>query len=134
MNEGRIEENAWERRFYEMALKCSGAVQAARWSNCKDGGYICSFNGPHSLFVDTIRTIRALAVAHQLGHALSGENDRRISLLDRLLLTCFHWDPATRRYGVYVLGFLRAGAALILLALGGLLFFLWRLERRRRSS
>ena len=32
MNEGRIAENAWERRFYELALKCSGAVQAARWS------------------------------------------------------------------------------------------------------
>ena len=30
MAEGRIEENAWERRFYELALKCSGAVQAAR--------------------------------------------------------------------------------------------------------
>src|SRR5580704_10875383 len=29
MNEGRIDENVWERRFYEMALKCSGAVQAA---------------------------------------------------------------------------------------------------------
>src|SRR5581483_8784824 len=70
MNEGRIEENAWERRFYEMALKCSGAVQATRWSNTHDGGYIYSFNGPHSLFVDTIRTIRALALSHQLGHAL----------------------------------------------------------------
>src|SRR5438270_6803740 len=32
MSEGRIQENAWERRFYELALKCSGAVQAARWS------------------------------------------------------------------------------------------------------
>src|SRR4051794_35182776 len=31
MSEGRIEANPWERRFYEMALKCSGAVQATRW-------------------------------------------------------------------------------------------------------
>jgi hypothetical protein len=84
MNEGRIPEDAWQRRFYELALKCSGAVQAARWSNISGGGgYIYSFNGPHSLFVDTIRSVRALVVSHQLGHVLMGENDRKISLLDR---------------------------------------------------
>ena len=85
MNEGRIAENAWERNFYELALKCSGAVQAHRWTRLRDGGFIHSFNGPHSLFVDTIRSLRALAVAHRLGHVLMGENDERISLLDRLL-------------------------------------------------
>jgi hypothetical protein len=85
MKEGRIAENAWERRFYEMALKVSGAVQAARWSRTADGGgYIYSFNGPHSLFVDTLRTLRAPAVSHLLGHVLMGENDRRISLLERV--------------------------------------------------
>src|ERR1700686_2608911 len=68
MAEGRIAENPWERRFYELALKCSGAVQAFRWSQTEDGeGYIYSFNGPHSLFVDTIRSLRSLAVGHQLG-------------------------------------------------------------------
>jgi len=97
MQEGRIESNPWERRFYELALKCSGAVQASRWTNIKDGGYIYSFNGPHSLFVDTMRTIRALAVSHRLGHALLAENDRRISLLDRLI----HHAHATARYSVY---------------------------------
>jgi len=86
MWEGRIEENDYERHFYELALKISGAVQAARWTDVGDGrGYIYSFNGPHSLFIDTMRSLRALAVAHQLGHALMGERDRRISLLDRLL-------------------------------------------------
>jgi unsaturated chondroitin disaccharide hydrolase len=98
MAEGRIPENHWERRYYELALKCSGAVQAARWSPTADGGgYIYSFNGPHSLFVDTIRTLRALAVAHLLGHALMGEGDRRISLLDRLM----EHARATARYAVY---------------------------------
>jgi len=97
MREGRIEANVWEQRFYEMALKCSGAVQAARWSNTSEGGYIYSFNGPHSLFVDTIRTIRALAVAHSLGHALLGENDRNISLLDRLILHA----RSTARFSVF---------------------------------
>jgi len=28
MGEGRIPADDWERRFYELALKCSGAVQA----------------------------------------------------------------------------------------------------------
>lgn len=98
MAEGRIPENAWERRFYEMALKCSGAVQAARWSRTAGGGgYIYSFNGPHSLFVDTIRTVRALVVSHTLGHVLMGENDRRVSLLERAM----DHGRATAKYSVY---------------------------------
>lgn len=86
MREGRIPQDDREQDFYELALKVSGAVQAARWT--KSGGYtgfIHSFNGAHSLFVDTIRTLRTLAVAHQLGHVLMGEQDAKISLLQRLV-------------------------------------------------
>jgi hypothetical protein len=98
MAERRIAENLWERRFYEMALKVSGAVQAARWSRTADGGgYIYSFNGPHSLFVDTIRTLRAPAVAHLLGHVLMGENDQRISLIERVA----QHARATAKYAVW---------------------------------
>jgi len=86
MTEGRIPEDRAERDFYELALKVSGAVQASRWRTTADGtGYIYSFNGPQSLFVDTIRSCRALAVAHRLGHVLMGERDERISLLGRLI-------------------------------------------------
>jgi unsaturated chondroitin disaccharide hydrolase len=86
IQEGEIDADDWEERYYELALKASGAVQAARWSQTADGsGYIYSFNGPQSLFVDTIRSCRALAVAHQLGHSLSGERDAKISLLRRLV-------------------------------------------------
>ena len=86
LREGRIPFNEREQDFYELALKVSGAVQAARWSRtCDASGYIYSFNGPHSLFIDTMRTLRSLAVAHQLGHALMGEGDFRICLLDRLI-------------------------------------------------
>ena len=98
MDEGRMEESPWEREFYVLALKVSGAIQAARWTAIAgDGGYIYSFNGPHSLFVDTMRSLRSLAVAHRLGHVLMGERDRRISLLDRLIK---HAD-ATARFVVY---------------------------------
>jgi len=98
MLERRIAANEWELRFYELALKLSGAVQAARWTRLPEGeGFIHSFNGPHSLFVDTVRTLRALAVAHKLGHALVGEQDERISLLDRLLAHA----RATAKYNVF---------------------------------
>ncbi len=84
----------------ELALKISGAVQAARWTSISDShgaGYIYSFNGPHSLFVDTMRSLRSLFVAHSLGHVLLGEGDRRISLLD---LAIDH-ARATSKYTVY---------------------------------
>ena len=84
MREGRIPRDPWELAFYELALKASGAVQAARWRQTHDGpGYIYSFNGPQSLFADTIRSARALFLAHRLGHVLMGENDQAISLLGR---------------------------------------------------
>jgi unsaturated chondroitin disaccharide hydrolase len=96
--EGRIEAGDWERRFYEIALKVSGAVQARRWTRTVDGGgFIHSFNGPHSLFVDTVRSLRSLAVAHCLGHSLMEENDTRVSLLGRLV----EHARATARYSVY---------------------------------
>ena len=53
-------------------------------------------------------------------------------IVDRVLLTCFHYDPATRRYGLYVVGVLRGGAALTLLLVGALLGALWWRERRGR--
>src|SRR6478672_2403310 len=86
MRDGKIPLNEREKDLYELALKISGAVQAARWTRIADGtGYIYSFNGPHSLFVDTIRSLRALAISHQLGHVLMAERDEKISLLQRLV-------------------------------------------------
>ncbi|HRK31264.1 MAG TPA: hypothetical protein PLD59_09315 [Tepidisphaeraceae bacterium] len=98
MREGRLLHNEWENAYYELAIKCSGAVQAARWAgvavatpsplsaNASQLGYIYSFNGPQSLFVDTMRTTRILGVAWQLGHKLMHENDRAADLLKRAVL------------------------------------------------
>jgi unsaturated chondroitin disaccharide hydrolase len=98
MLEGRIDANPRERDFYELALKCSGAVQAARWTKTAGGGgFIHSFNGPHSLFADTIRSLRALALGHSLGHVLMGEKDEKISLLGCLV----EHARATARFSVY---------------------------------
>ncbi|MCC5833892.1 MAG: glycoside hydrolase family 88 protein [Opitutales bacterium] len=97
MNEGKTPENEWERNFYEMALKVSGAVQAKRWASIPEGGYLYSFNGPHSLFVDTIRTCRALMVSHLLGHSLMEDNDKSVNLFERVI----QHGQATARYSIY---------------------------------
>jgi hypothetical protein len=102
MSEGTIPEDEQaapaSREFYELALKLSGAIQASRWTALPDQlGYVCSFNGQHSLFSDTIRSMRALSVAHQLGHVLMGEQDAKISLLRRML----EHAETTARYNVY---------------------------------
>lgn len=97
MHEGKIPFNEWEKNFYELALKISGAVQASRWTVIKDGGFIHSFNGPHSLFVDTIRSCRSLVVSHALGHVFQGEGDVKIGLLERAL----QHMRATAKYSVY---------------------------------
>ena len=83
--ERRFDAGEWELRFYELALMVSGAVQARRWTPIPGGGFIHSFNGAHSLFADTIRSLRALALADRLGHRLLEEQDARVSLLDRLI-------------------------------------------------
>jgi len=95
--EGRLEVGEWETRFYELALKVSGAVQAARWTAIPGGGFIHSFNGAHSLFVDTIRSLRALGLAHRLGHRLVQEQDAQVNLLSRLL----QHARATATYNVF---------------------------------
>lgn len=97
MKEGKTEFNEWEKNFYELALKISGAVQASRWTVIKNGGFIHSFNGSHSLFVDTIRSCRALVVSHALGHVFQAEGDVKIDLLNRAL----QHMRATADYSIY---------------------------------
>ena len=53
MKEDKTPFNEWEKNFYELALKISGAVQASRWTTIRTGGFIHSFNGPHSLLQET---------------------------------------------------------------------------------
>lgn len=98
MHENKIHHNTWEQHFYELALKISGAVQASRWTDLPNNkGYIHSFNGPHSLFVDTVRSCRILVVSHLLGHVFQGEGDKIISLLER---TIQHLE-ATATYAIF---------------------------------
>jgi hypothetical protein len=97
MHEKKIPYNQWEEEYYKLALETSGAIQASRWTEIKTGGFIYSFNGPHSLFVDTIRSCRSLIISHILGQILQGEGDIKISLLERAL----QHIKATAGYSVY---------------------------------
>jgi len=56
---------------------------------------------------------------------------------DRLLLSCFQYDPLNRKYAPYALGFVRIGSGMVFLMLVGLITVLWRKEmamRRRRVA
>jgi len=98
MREGGIQEDKGDQEGWSLALKVSGAIQAARWTALPGGlGYIYSFNGPHSLFADTVRSLRSLAVSHQLGHVLMEEGDNKVNLLHRLLTHA----ETTALYNVY---------------------------------
>ena len=98
MQEGAIPYDRRELEFYELAIKLSGAVQAARWTETAYGsGFIHSFNGPQSLFSDTMRSLRILGLADRLGHVLMGEGDKAINLLGRLVEHAL----TTARFNVY---------------------------------
>lgn len=53
------------------------------------------------------------------------------STIDRVLLHCYAYDPATRRYGLTVTRFMRAGAGVLLAALALLIGGLLRVEWKR---
>jgi protein SCO1/2 len=54
---------------------------------------------------------------------------------DKLILTCYRYDPASRKYQPFALGFVRAGGLLALAGLGGLIGGLvWRERRKTRRA
>jgi protein SCO1/2 len=55
------------------------------------------------------------------------------SIVDRVILTCFRYDPSARRYGVYVLGVMRGGSAVVLLSFALGLAIMVRRDRSRRG-
>ena len=73
--------------------------------------------------------------ARDLRLALVEAGERRVGTsFDRLLLTCYRYDPATRRYEPYALGFVRIS---MLCVLGGVVLMLgvfWRRELKGRGG
>lgn len=61
---------------------------------------------------------------------LEASNGKVGTIVDRLLLFCYRYDPASRKYSVYLANVMQTAAAGMVLFLGGFLFFFWRRERR----
>ena len=61
-------------------------------------------------------------------------NEKIGSPVDQVLLFCYHYDPATGKYSLAILQFLRLGALLTVAGIGLLLFFLIRRGRPHASA
>ncbi len=56
------------------------------------------------------------------------------TLVDQALLYCFHYDPATGKYSLAIMSFVRIGAVLTMVGLGAFLFVNLRRDRRQRTA
>ncbi|MGQ9916484.1 MAG: SCO family protein [Bryobacteraceae bacterium] len=65
-----------------------------------------------------------------IAEAASGKT----GLSDKILLYCFHYDPAARSYALVAMNIMRAGGVLAVLVLGLALARPWRRERLRAST
>ena len=57
---------------------------------------------------------------------IEAAEERIGSPVDQILLFCYHYDPSTGKYSAIVLNFVKLGAALMLIALATMFFFLRR--------
>ncbi|MEI6790000.1 MAG: SCO family protein [Myxococcaceae bacterium] len=59
---------------------------------------------------------------------IDASNGKIGSILDRIILSCFHYEPDSHKYGVYVFGVMRLGGLLTILILGAAVFMMWKRE------
>ena len=71
--------------------------------------------------------------AWDLRFALMEAADGRVgTVADRVILSCFHYDPTDKKYGPFAFGIMRLSGILTVLVLGGLLIGLWRRDRIKK--
>lgn len=56
------------------------------------------------------------------------------SVVEKIMLYCYHYDPIERTYVMRAKNFMRFGGAVILLSIGTMLFFFWRREFTGRPA
>jgi protein SCO1/2 len=67
--------------------------------------------------------------------ALVEAAERKIgTVVDELLLFCYHYDPATGKYGAVAMNFLRLAALLTVIGMGVFLTILFRQDLKHRTS
>ncbi|MBX7172620.1 MAG: SCO family protein [Pyrinomonadaceae bacterium] len=54
--------------------------------------------------------------------------------VDQLLLYCYHYNPATGKYGLQILNVIRLGGILTLLGLGTMFFVFWRRNKNKNND
>ena len=70
-----------------------------------------------------------------LKFALMEASEGRVgSTVDRIFLSCFHYDPSVGAYGPFAMGIMRLGGVVTVLALAVLLALLWGRERVRHRE
>lgn len=90
---------------------------------------VLSGDGVVSRYLYGIETPRDLKLA-----LLEASAGRTGTLTERMLMYCYHFDPAQHRYGLFVVGFLRIGGMLTLVLFLGLIWWLVRRERRLAAT
>lgn len=55
------------------------------------------------------------------------------SSTEQLMLYCFHYDPATGKYGLSILKVMRLGGVVTLIGLGAMLFVFWRRNKAKNE-
>jgi len=72
--------------------------------------------------------------AFDLRLALTEAAEEKFGVTDRVLLYCFHYDPASRGYVPFAMNLMRFGGALTLGILGMIMIRLWLRERRSAAQ
>jgi protein SCO1/2 len=62
---------------------------------------------------------------------LEASNGMIGTVVDRLLLFCYRYDPQTRKYSVYLTKLMQAGCGSTVVIFGGYLAIFWRRQRRK---
>lgn len=65
---------------------------------------------------------------------VEASNNKIGSMVDQLLLYCYHYDPATGRYGPVVMNIMRLGGVVTVIGIGALLLILRRRNNGKNSG
>ena len=65
---------------------------------------------------------------------MDSAQDKIGSVADQLLLYCYHYDPATGKYGFAILRAMRIGGVVTLLGLGTMFFVFWRRNKIKKED
>jgi len=65
---------------------------------------------------------------------VQSSNERIGTVVDALTLYCYHYDPASGKYGAVIMNMMRVGAIATMLALGSFMLVMFRRDRRGEAG